>query len=168
MTGCAPANFRNVAINDLDDLGLPHCDVLLSGLSVSPGKLVPAFDPYRTGYSASVGLDPVTVTVSVTNDHGATIQYLGEIELVVVDIESAVGGFQVEFGGRVPSVGIRLVSEDGQATQTYTVTDLGNRYDANDDGVIQRDEVVEAVKDYFAEVITREEVIEVVKLYFAG
>lgn len=35
-------------------------------------------------------------------------------------------------------------------------------------GAIQRDEVIEAVKDYFAEVITREEVVEVVKLYFAG
>ena len=166
LTGCIPYGLRHVVDNDLDELGLPFCDVLLSGLTVSPGSLVPQFDPYRTGYSASVGLSPVTVTVAATNDHNATFLFLDENDVEVADADNTVEGFQVEFGAGVPAIKIKVVSQDNQATHTYTVTDLGNRYDANDDRVIQRDEVISAIKDYFNDVITREETIEVIKLYF--
>ena len=154
--------------NDLDDLGLPFCDVLLSGLTVSPGSLVPQFDPYRTDYSASVGLSPVTVTVAATNDHDATFQFFDENDQILADADNTLEGFQVEFGAGIPAVKIRVVSQDNQATHTYTVTDLGNRYDANDDRVIQRNEVISAIKDYFGDIITREETIEVIKLYFSS
>lgn len=40
------------------------------------------------------------------------------------------------------------------------------RYDANEDGIIEKSEVIDAVKDYFDDVITREQAIEVIKLYF--
>ena len=60
LTGCIPGEFRDVAENDLGDINLPFCDVLLSGLTVSPGSLVPQFEPDRVDYSASVGLAPVT------------------------------------------------------------------------------------------------------------
>ena len=39
-------------------------------------------------------------------------------------------------------------------------------YDLNDNGVIERDEVIEAVADYFAGEIEKDEVIELIKLYF--
>ena len=168
LTGCIPYGLRDVAENDLDELGLPFCDVLLSGLTVSPGSLVPQFDPGRTGYSASVGLSPVTVTVIPTNDHGATFQFLDDNDLVLVDADRTLAGFQVEFGAGVPAINIRVVSQDNQATHTYTITDLGNRYDVNDDRAIQRDEVITAIKDYFSDLITREETIEVIKLYFSS
>ena len=168
LTGCIGAGLRNVPNNDLDELGLPFCDVLLSGLTVSPGSLVPQFDPGRTGYSASVGLSPVTVTVIPTNDHDATFQFLDDNDLVLVDADRTLAGFQVEFGAGIPGINIRVVSQDNQATHTYTITDLGNRYDVNDDRAIQRDEVISAIKDYFNDVITREEAIEVIKLYFSS
>ena len=168
LTGCIGAGLRNVPNNDLDELGLPFCDVLLSGLTVSPGSLVPQFDPGRTGYSASVGLSPVTVTVIPTNDHDATFQFLDDNDLVLVDADRTLAGFQVEFGAGVPAINIRVVSQDNQATHTYTITDLGNRYDANDDRAIQRDEVITAIKDYFNDVIIREETIEIIKLYFSS
>ena len=139
---------------------------MLSALTVSPGYLVPELDPYHTRYSASVGLSPVTVTVSPTNDHNAMIRFLDENGLVLADADRTSAGFQVEFGGGVPAVEIRVVSQDGQATHTYTVTDLGEKYDANDDGAIQRDEVITAIADYFDDFITREEVIAVIELYF--
>ena len=41
-------------------------------------------------------------------------------------------------------------------------------YDANGNGRIERDEVVLAIKDYFAGNIERDEVVEVIKLYFSG
>ncbi len=168
FTGCIPAGLRDVASNDLDQVELPHCDVLLSSLTLSPGSLVPQFDPNRTEYSASVGLSPTTVTVTPMNDHNATVQFLDNDDVVFADADNSVAGFQVEFGGRVPAVKIRVVSQDTQATHTYVVTDLGNRYDVNGDRVIQRDEVIPAIKDYFGSRITREEVIEVIKLYFSG
>ena len=115
-----------------------------------------------------MGLAPVTVTVIPANDHNATFLFLDENDLVLVDDDSSLAGFQVEFGASVPAIKIRVVSQDNQATHTYTVTDLGNRYDANDDRVIQRDEVISAIKDYFGDLITREETIEVIKLYFSS
>ena len=157
-----------MAENDLGDINLPFCDVLLSGLTVSPGSLVPQFDPDRTDYSASVGLSPVTVTLIPTNDQNATFLFLDENDGEVADADTVLEGFQVEFGAGVPAIKIRVVSQDNQATHTYTVTDLGNRYDANDDGAIERDEVITAIKDYFNDVITREETIEVIKLYFSS
>ena len=168
LTGCIPEGLRDVVFNDLDELGLPFCDVLLSGLTVSPGSLVPQFDPGRTGYSASVGLSPVTVTVIPTNDHDATFLFFDENDLEVADADRTLEGFQVEFGAGIPAIKIRVVSQDNQATHTYTITDLGNRYDVNDDRVIQRDEVISAIKDYFNDVITREETIEIIKLYFSS
>ena len=167
FTGCTPEGLRDVVDNDLYELGLPYCDVLLSGLSVSPGSLVPQFEPYRTDYSASVGLSPVTVTVIPANDYSAAFQFLDDNDLVLVDADRTLAGFQVEFGAGVPAIKIRVVSQDNQATHTYTITDLGNRYDVNDDRLIQRDEVITAIKDYFNDVITREETIEIIKLYFS-
>ena len=109
LTGCIPGEFRGVAENDLGDVNLPFCDVLLSGLSVGPGSLVPQFDPYRTDYSASVGLAPVTVTLDPTNDHNANFQFLDENDLEVADADNTLEGFQVEFGAGVPAIKIRVV-----------------------------------------------------------
>ena len=55
-----------------------------------------------------------------------------------------------------------------EATRTYTVADLGVRYDANNNGAIERDEVIEAIIDYFAGRITRDEAIGLVILYFSS
>ena len=157
-----------MAENDLEQLGLPFCDVLLSGLSVSTGSLVPQFEPYRIDYSAAVGLSPVTVTIVPTNDHNATFQFLDQNDVELVDANDTLKGFQADFGSGTSALKIKVISEDDQASFTYTVTDLGNRYDANDDGAMQREEVISAIKDYFADLITREEVIEVIKLYFSS
>ncbi len=40
------------------------------------------------------------------------------------------------------------------------------RYDANEDGIIDKSEVIDAIQDYFDGKITKEQAIEVVKLYF--
>ena len=45
---------------------------------------------------------------------------------------------------------------------------LLNRYDANKNGLIDRDEVLQAVVDYFNNIITRDEVLGVVVLYFSS
>ena len=51
---------------------------------------------------------------------------------------------------------------------TTTVMAAPADYDANGNGTIERDEVILAIKDYFAGAISRDEVIEVIKYYFSG
>ena len=51
---------------------------------------------------------------------------------------------------------------------TPTVVAAPADYDANGNGTIERDEVILAIKDYFAGAISRDEVIEVIKYYFSG
>ena len=41
-------------------------------------------------------------------------------------------------------------------------------YDANGNGTIERDEVVSAIRDYFAGNIARDDVVELIRLYFSG
>ena len=45
---------------------------------------------------------------------------------------------------------------------------LGDAYDADGNEAIDRDEVLAAVADYFADRITKEEAVAVIQLYFAG
>ena len=64
-------------------------------------------------------------------------------------------------------------ADDATIAVTITVTDLAegselSPYDTDSSGKIEGPEVIQAVKDYFADDITGPEVIEVVKLYFAG
>ena len=51
---------------------------------------------------------------------------------------------------------------------TPTVAAAPADYDANGNGTIERDEVVLAIRDYFADLITRDEVVEVIRYYFTG
>ncbi len=46
--------------------------------------------------------------------------------------------------------------------------DVSPFYDSNGNGVIDRDEVITAVADYFAGVITRDQVLVIVQYYFSG
>ena len=166
LSGCVPQTLRAVEFNDLHDLGLPFCDVLLSDLSVSPGWLFPSFDPYNNEYTVAVGHSRVTVVP--VNDHDGSVLFLDENDVTIPDADDTLPGHQVDFSSDVPAIRIRVVSEDGRATNTYTIADLGIRYDANEDGVIDRDEAVNAIVDYFDANITRDEVIGVIRLYFSS
>ena len=53
-------------------------------------------------------------------------------------------------------------------TAPTTGSEVGDTYDTNNDGEIGGPEVIEAVRDYFAQNITGSEVIEVVRLYFVS
>ena len=167
LTGCISAGLRDVPNSDLYELGMPFCDVLLSDLVVSPGSLIPKFDPYHTEYSISTGLLPVIVTLKPANEHNASFLLLDENYGEVLDGDLTLEGLQINFGGNLTTIKIKIVSQDKSASHTYTVTDLVSRYDTSDDGVIDRDEVISAVVDYFDDLISRKEVVEVIVLYFS-
>jgi hypothetical protein len=63
-------------------------------------------------------------------------------------------------------------TDDDEATDMIYVTIMVNNlgldtsYDADESGVIDGTEVLNAVRDYFDDLITGPEVLEVVRLYF--
>ena len=66
-------------------------------------------------------------------------------------------------------------TDDDEATAmiyvTIMVNDLGldNAYDMDEDGAIDRSEVIEAIRDFlFNRTIDREQVIEVIRLYLTS
>ena len=168
FSGCIPSGLRDVESHDLVDIDLPYCDVLLSGLSISPGSLVQPFDPHLTSYTAVS--DASRITVTPTSDRGAAFQFLDRLAKPQSDADGGTAGHQVDLNVSATFVKVRAVSMDGEAGHIYTILvangDLFRRYDANENQMIERDEVFPAVDDYFAGIITLDEVLGIIELYF--
>ena len=118
-SGCIPATWRDVYNHDLDDIGLPFCDVALSALAVSPGELTPRFDPAVSKYTAKVEDGQVTITPATS--HGSAFQLLDGEGESVPDADGALGGHQIAVGYGDTTIKIRVVSPDGGDRHTYTV-----------------------------------------------
>ena len=56
----------------------------------------------------------------------------------------------------------------GHTSVPSSLGELGDRYDANRNGRIEGDEVLNAVRDYFLGLLTASEILEIISLYFAG
>ena len=119
LTGCIPDELRDVKTNDLDDLGLPFCDVLLSGLAIDPGELIPPFDPYRTNYVVLTSASRMTVTP--VNEGGATFRFLDQNQSEIADADGSLDGHQVDLDSGVTTISVVITSQDGLATHTYTI-----------------------------------------------
>ena len=119
LEGCIPGRLRAVPRNDLHLIDLSFCDVLLSGLMVSPGSLTPSFDRYHPGYAAEVSAQ--RVTVFATTHHDVTFEFLGEDSDEITDADTTTPGFQVDIGAGGTTIRIKVVAADGGATLTYTV-----------------------------------------------
>ena len=124
LTGCAPAALRDVAEHDLTALGLPYCDVLLSGLSITSATLTPQFDSYATAYTAAAS-EP-QVTLSATSRHNATFEYLDREDNLLTDADSAQAGHQVDVpADRVSIIKVKVTSQDRAASNAYTIQVTG-------------------------------------------
>ena len=119
LTGCVPEGLREVESNDLGVLGLPFCDVLLSGLAIDPGELTPAFDAYHTDYTAVVMAPHVTVTA--THDDNTTLRFLDANDVEFPDADATLEGHQVDLDHGVNIIRMRVASQDGLATRTYVM-----------------------------------------------
>ena len=168
LSGCVPGHLRAVATNDLSDLDIRHCDVLLAGLNIVPGEMHQQFDPYVRRYTAVS--DASRITVIPTASDGVTLEVLDNLSRPLADADDSGLGHQVDLSPGVTFARVRVVSTDGLASQLYTTLvcegDLFRRYDANEDRGIDKDEVLRAVRDYFDGDATRDEVIGIVQLYF--
>ena len=149
----------------------PALDATLSALTLS-GIDFGTFASGTTSYTAQVANSVSQTTVTPTvNDSGASyVIKLG-------GVTDADGVVLLSVGSNV--ITVEVTAEDDSTTQTYTVTvtraapesnreRLRNLYDSNDDGIIDRDETIAAIRDYFAGDLTRDETIEVIKLYFSA
>ena len=171
LIGCVPAGLRDVAVHDLGDLGIPYCDELLSGLTIDPAtSLEPPFDPYHTHYT--VVAEESQVTVTPTNDHGATFEFLDGEYGALADADGSEAGHQVDLTVGVTPVRVRV--RVGGLTYTIIVAygDLVTRYDDNNNGTIEKNEVLAAISDYLFgegdEAISKSEVLDLINLYLFG
>ena len=165
FSGCVPEDLRDVADNDFADLGLPFCSlptVVIHSDStefiVRIGSPIPVIVTFSEPVSGFTVEDIVATNGTVGNFTGS-----GGDSVYTFDVTpNAIGTVAVDIAAEAAEDG------DGNGNAAASQLSLGIPYDDNDDGGIQRDEVISAIKDYFADLITREEVIEVIKLYFSS
>ena len=124
FSGCVPTELRGVSETDrthlLKDIGIPYCDVLLSGLRITSGTLSPQFDPYVTDYRAAARAS--RITVSPSSRHNATFEYLDRDDNVLADADGAQAGYQVDAPATMATtIKIKVTSSDGKANHTYTI-----------------------------------------------
>ena len=153
-----------------------------SGGGFGPALVAPKFsDGFRTTRTVtqsaragdSVG-DPVSATHP--NDDDVTYSLSGaDAALFTVDEETG----QVRLGqevtlelGQTYTVNLTATDSTGTGAIIIVVIEVGEAtfhpYDLNKNGIIDKDDVLAAVSDYFADLIEKDEVLALVSLYFAG
>ena len=156
----------------------PSTDAALSALTLT-GIDFGTFASGTTSYTALVanGVTETTVTLTVNHSGASYVIKLGGR----VDAD---GVIPLSVGGNV--ITIEVTSENGDVSRVYTVEvtrsepaalgttgqRLEDRYDANNNGTIDKAEVIEAINDYLFgagdEAISKAEVIELINLYLFG
>ena len=126
--------------------------------------------------------DPVGAPVAAADVHELTYT-LGGPDLALFDIDSATGQISVGAGTSLdyevrPDYAVTVTATDPSgATDTITVniavTDvslgvLGDRYDADHNEEITREEVIQAILDFLDDLITRNDVLEIINLFIFG
>ncbi len=155
--------------------------------TAAPANNPPEFPATETGArsvseNATTGTNVGAPVAATDADTGDTLTYtLGGTDAASFDIVSTSGQLQtaVALDASVKSTyTVTVTATDtagGSADITVTITvtastlgSLGDRYDANGNGTIERDEVIAGIRDYFNDVITRDDVIALIRLYFSG
>ena len=152
------------------------------GGGFGPALTAPKFvDGFRTSRPLPVNAlagdavgDPVAATHP--NDDDVTYSLSGaNASLFTVDEETG----QIRLGQAVTlalgqSYTVNLTATDSTGTGSIIIVVIEvveaalHLYDVNGDGIIEKDEVLAAASDYFAELIDKPLVLEVIALYFAG
>ncbi len=97
-------------------------DAMLISLSISDGALDPAFAAGTTRYAALVANAVSSITVTpVTSHPDATVAYLDAGDQPLADADATTDGHQVNLRVRENTIQVKVTSEDGTATRTYTL-----------------------------------------------
>ncbi len=131
--------------------------------------------------SATSGTNIGAPVAATDTDAGDTLTYtLGGTDAASFAIVAATGQLQTSAAldastKNTYTVTVTATDSAGDtATITVTITvtagsslgPLGDQYDANNNGRIDRNEVIDAIRDYFADDISRDDVIAIIRLYF--
>ena len=119
FTGCIPSGLRRVDDHDLDELGIPFCDVALSGLTVSPGQLDEPFDSTQTSFSATVYQSRITVAPAAVER--GSFDILDDGGNLVADAEAGAPGHQVDLSSDDETIRVKITSGSGRNSETYTL-----------------------------------------------
>ena len=168
LGGCIPEGLRDVAGNDLENLGLPFC----ASRSIREG--------------AAAGSNVGNPVVATDDDEDDTLTYtLGGADAKLFDIDSSTGQITVGVGTQLGyetkdryDVTVTATDPSSDASDTITVaimvTDVRvsedaavNVYDANTNEMIEKSEVIDAIRDYFNYEIEKAIVLDLIRLYFA-
>ena len=165
FTGCISEDLRDIADNDLADLSLPFCSSPTVGMLIDStefmvrmGSPIPVTATFSEPVSGFTVEDIVATNGTVGNFTGSD----GDSVYTFDVTPNAIGTVTVDIAADAAEDG------DGNGNAAASQLSLGIPYDDNGDGGIQRDEVISAIKDYFANLITREDVIQIIKLYFSS
>ena len=153
------------------------------------GRAVPAPPVFTEGASATRSVAENTAAgenigdpVAATDPDNDTLTYtLGAADAESFDIEESSGQLQTKAAldyETKTSYTVEVTATDPSGagttiTVTVTVTDvdlgtLGNRYDADRDEAISKEEAITAIREYFSDGITKAEAIEIIRLYFSS
>ena len=134
---------------------------------------------YRRVAENTAAGENIGAPVAATDaDEGDTLAYmLGGADADSFSIDASTGQLmtkaELDYETKASyTVEVTVTDAEGESdtiTVTIIITDMGldNAYDANENGVIDPDEVIKAVRDYFNGEITPQEVVAVVRLYFS-
>ena len=113
-------------------------DATLSGLTLSAGRLSPAFAGGTTAYTASVGYTVTRITVvPSTTDANATVAYLDSSDMPLTDANTVTGEQDVDLAVGETVVKVQVTAEDTSTVQTYTVTITRTAEDSPDITVVE-------------------------------
>ena len=188
LTGCVPAALMDVADNDFAQLGLDFCAPATAARSfsettVAPGRQVTVTieaDGYGdTGQvteilppgfaivSSSLSGDQVTVIGQVVQE--VTFALAGETSFTYTVAAPGIEGRYTFSGAVTDSRGDDYPVSGGDMVTVSLRDWLLIRYDANNNGMIDRAELIAAIRDYRTsqEGITRDDLIGLIRLYLS-
>ena len=152
------------------------------GGGFGPAEVAPKFgDGFRTTRPLPVNAQPgnaIGDPVAATHPDDLVITYsLSGTDATSFTVDEETGQIQVREGVELElgqSYTVNLTATDSAGFGAIIIVTIEvveaayHSYDANRNGVIEKEEILDAVSDYFAGRIEKDEVIELVKLYFAG
>ena len=165
MAGCIPAALQRVVSNDLDELGLPFCDIPTVIITIdSANYQVRINSPIPVTATFSEPVSGFTVSdVSVANGSADNFGGGGGSVYTFDVAPNAIGVVTVDIAAGVAE------DSEGNGNTTAVQLTLGLPYDDDRDGAISREEVITAIGDYlFGGILTRDEVIQIIGLYLFG
>jgi hypothetical protein len=109
-------DLNGSAIADIGAVEFASTNDDLTGLELSAGTLVPAFDPATTGYTASVSGANANILVKPTAAAGATVTVNGN----AVTSGEFSNPVPLNFGDNL--IAVQVTAQDGVGKKTYTVT----------------------------------------------